>query len=239
MNNPSPAPKIPCIAIDDEPIALTVIARFCERHGGLELATYSDPTLGLEAVQRQRPAIVFLDIEMRDMNGLRIARLLPPQCCVIFTTAYTEYAIHGFDLDAVDYLHKPFAYERFATAVGRALRRLDRPEQSEQPARTIVVKQEYDNILIPTSEILYIEAMENYVKIHREGGVRTVSRINLKGALELLSNDGFVRIHRSYVVARSKVVGFNKRRVLLSSGVELPVGQGFVEELPRLLASQQ
>lgn len=222
-----------CIAIDDEPIALTVITRFCERHGGLELTTYKEPQAGLEAAQRTRPDIVFLDIEMRDLDGLSIARRLPPSCCVIFTTAYADYALQGFDLDAVDYLHKPIAYDRFATAVGRAMRRLGATPAETQ--RTIVVKQEYDSVPIPVADILYIEAMENYVKIFRLSGARIVSRINLKGIIELLPEGDFVRIHRSYVVARSRVVRFSRRHVQLVSDVDLPVGQGYAEELARLL----
>ena len=225
--------SITCIAIDDEPIALSVIARFCERHGGLTLTTYSEPMAGLEAVRRTLPDLVFLDIEMRDLDGLSIARQLPPGCCVVFTTAYADYALAGFDLDAVDYLHKPFAYDRFVTAVGRVLRRLGAPPS--EPPRTIVVKQEYDSVPIPVADILYVEAMENYVKIFRLSGGRTVSRINLKGIIELLPEGEFVRIHRSYVVARSKVVRFSRRRVQLQSDVELPVGQGYAEELAQLL----
>lgn len=216
--------KISCIAIDDEPIALTIIARFCERHGDLTLTTFSDPHVGMDAILQNKPDIVFLDIEMKSLNGLQIARTLPPACCVIFTTAFTEYALEGFDLNAVDFLHKPFSYERFATSVERALRRLDFVRNHEQ-TRTIIVKQEYDSIPIPISDILYIEAMENYVKIYRESGTRIISRISLKSIINMLPQDEFVRIHRSYVVAKAKIVRFSKRRVQLSPDIELPVGQ--------------
>lgn len=220
--------KISCIAIDDEPIALTIIARFCERHGDLTLTTFSDPHIGMDAILQTKPDIVFLDIEMKSLNGLQIARTLPPTCCVIFTTAFTEYAHEGFDLDAVDFLHKPFAYERFATSVERAMRRLEFVHSHEQ-ARTIIVKQEYDSIPIPISDILYIEAMENYVKIYRESGARTISRISLKSIINMLPKDEFVRIHRSYVVAKAKIIRFSKRRVLLPQDIELPVGKLYLD----------
>ena len=226
--------KIACIAIDDEPIALSIIEQFCQRHGSLELRTFSEPQVGLDEIRRTKPDIVFLDIEMTEVNGLQIARQLPQTCCFIFTTAYTEYAVDGFNLDAADFLHKPFSYERFTKAVDRAMRQVAFRKDKEQ-ARSIVVKQEYANVLIPTAEIIYIEAMENYVKIYREPGLCTVSRMSLKSLIELLPADDFVRIHRSYVVAKNKIRGFSKQRVLLSPSTELPVGRLYADEVSQLL----
>ena len=228
--------NIVCIAIDDEPIALSIIARFCERHGGLVLSTYSEPQAGLEAIQNTKPEIVFLDIEMNDINGLQIARKLPKDTCLVFTTAYTEYALDGFNLDAVDYLHKPFSYDRFEKSVARAMRRLESMRSTEQ-ARTIVVKQEYDSILIPVSDILYIEAMENYIKIHRVSGIRTTSRMSLKSIIELLPEADFLRIHRSYVVAKNKITGFSSRHIQMQQDTELPVGRLYMDNVKELLAS--
>lgn len=100
--------RIRCVAIDDEPPALDIIEKFCQRIGNIELHKFNDPAEGLAAVQQSKPDIVFLDIEMDGINGLRIASQLPEGTCFIFTTAYLQYALEGFDLDAVDYLHKPF-----------------------------------------------------------------------------------------------------------------------------------
>ena len=115
--------KATCIAIDDEPLALLVITQFCERFGGLELTTFSEPLVGLEEIRRCKPDLVFLDIEMNSISGLDIARDLPEECCFIFTTAHAQYALNGFELDAVDFLHKPFAYERFCQALDSFCRR--------------------------------------------------------------------------------------------------------------------
>ena len=117
--------NITCIAIDDEPMALLVIEQFCRRKGGITLRTFSEPQIGLEAIRKQKPELVFLDIQMHSVNGLEIADTLPRECIFIFTTAYAEYALDGFNLDAVDFLHKPFSYERFEIAVGKALRRIN------------------------------------------------------------------------------------------------------------------
>lgn len=99
---------IKCIAIDDEPLALDIIEKFCQRYGGIELTTFVDPVKGLEAIRQTHPQIVFLDIEMENLSGLDIAASLPEGTCFIFTTAYLKYTLDGFNLDAADYLHKPF-----------------------------------------------------------------------------------------------------------------------------------
>lgn len=225
---------ITSIAIDDEPIALSIIEQFCQRHGGLELRTFSEPQVGLDEIQRTNPDIVFLDIKMADVNGLQIARQLPQTSSFIFTTAYTEYALDGFNLDAADYLHKPFSYTRFCKAVERAIRQVEFLKNKEQ-TRSIVVKQEYANVLIPMAEIVYVEAMGNYVRIFREGGTCTVSRMSLKSIAKLLPASEFVSIHRSYVVAKNKIQSFSKHHIQLLSGVELPIGRLYADEVSQLL----
>lgn len=224
---------IKCIAIDDEPLALDVIRRFCERIGGFELMTFSDPVVGLEAIRHHRPALVFLDIEMEGVNGLTIATQLPDDTCFIFTTAYLNYALEGFNLDAVDYLHKPFAFSRFRTAISKAMRRIGVP-QPVAP-QSLVVKQDYNNVTIPLNEILYIEAMEGYSKIFRENGVCTISRVILKNIGGMLPADAFLRIHRSFIVAVSKIQSFNKQEVKLIDGTSLPIGRQYSAEISATL----
>lgn len=119
------ARNLKCIAIDDEPMALLVIEQFCQRKGGIELTTFSEPIIGLEEIRHNEPDLVFLDIQMNSINGLEIADTLPEKCCFIFTTAYAQYALEGFNLDAVDFLHKPFSYERFEVALEKARRRIE------------------------------------------------------------------------------------------------------------------
>lgn len=222
---------IKCMAIDDEPLALDVISKFCERIGGIDLKTFSDPIIGLEAIKKERPSIVFLDIEMENINGLAIASQLPKETCFIFTTAYLNYAMDGFELDAVDYLHKPFAFSRFQTAFSKALRRVESLHKERNDNRTLLVKQEYSNVNVPLHSILYIEAMEGYVKIFREDGICTISRIILKNIGSQLPVDDFVRIHRSFIVSKSKIKSFNRQSVTLVSGITLPIGRQYLGEL--------
>lgn len=216
---------IKCVAIDDEPLALDIIAKFCERIGGIELSVFSDPVAGMEMIMKEKPNIAFLDIEMENVSGLAIASRLPEETCFIFTTAYLEYAMDGFELDAVDYLHKPFAFTRFQTAFSKALRRIGSNAGEEN--KSILVKEEYNNVNILLSEILYIEAMEGYVKIFREENVCTVSRMILKNIGSQLPEKSFIRIHRSFIVNKSKVKSFNKREVELKNGKTLPIGRQY------------
>lgn len=99
-----------CIAIDDEPMALEILSSFCQRYGNIELTTFNNPISGMDRVRKMKPDLLFLDIEMGDVNGVELARDLPQGTLLIFTTAYAEYALDGFDLNAVDFLHKPFSY---------------------------------------------------------------------------------------------------------------------------------
>lgn len=229
---------IDCIAIDDEPLALDVIERFCRRAGNMMLRRYSNPFEGLAAAKASPPDLLFLDIEMGDISGLSIARELSAKgCSVVFVTAHLHYAFEGFDLDAADYLHKPFSYERFLRAVDKALRRIEY-ERVSSPVRErkfITVKQEYNNVNIPLSEILYVEAMEGYSKIFREGGVCTVSRIILKNVLAMLPEREFVRIHRSYVVSIGKIESFTRQEVKLTGGRVLPVGRQYADTVHAVL----
>jgi len=141
------------MAIDDEPMALSVISGFCERKGGYTLTAFTDPEEALARLDEIRPELVFLDIEMGEISGLDVAKRLPKGCAVIFTTAYAQYALDGYDLGVVDFLHKPFSYSRFEKAVEKASALIEyiRAKKSSQ---TITVREEYLNVPISVSEII-------------------------------------------------------------------------------------
>lgn len=221
---------VKCVAIDDEALALDIIENYCRRIGNVELRKYSDPEEGLEAIRREIPDIVFLDIEMEDLNGIAIASQLPENTCFIFTTAYLKYALDGFDLDAVDYLHKPFTFARFQIAFNKALRRIGR-RPIQTTSQCIVVKRDYNSVTIPIDDILYIEAVEGYSKIFRTSGECVMSRILLKNILTLLPHESFVRIHRSYIVSKSKIKSYTRQEISLNNGTVLPVGRQYAAEI--------
>lgn len=218
--------RITCIAIDDEPLALDVITKFCDRLGDITVTAYSDPAEGLAAIMQTHPDIAFLDIEMENVTGLTIASQLPPGTCFIFTTAYLNYALEGFELDAVDYLHKPFSYDRFVAAVDKARRRLGY-NRADEMSQSITVKQEYNNVNIPLADIRFIEAMEGYCKIFRESGGYILSRVILKNLGAMLPERHFVRVHRSYIVPVAKIKSYTRQEIHLASGEVLPVGRQY------------
>lgn len=228
-----------CIAIDDEPIALSIISRYCEQWGGVTLETYSSPRLGMQRVCEWLPDIVFMDIEMNGTSGIELARQLPSSCCLIFTTAYASYALDGFEVNAVDFLHKPYFYERFDRAMRKAeqwLRMHDLLHVSESVARRLMLKSEYKNVAIPVDTILYIESIDNYVKVHLADGTSVFSKIPLRTVEEQLPQGEFVRIHRSYLVARQRIAGFSRSEVMLSKGGKtLPIGKKYLDEVTSLL----
>lgn len=221
---------IRCVAIDDEPLALDIIEKFCHRIGNTDLQKFNNPVEGLDYVRQHKPDIVFLDIEMDGINGLEIAARLPENTCFIFTTAYLKYALDGFDLDAVDYLHKPFSYNRFQTAFSKALRRIGR-QQFQTTSQCITVKQDYNNINIPIDDIMYIEAVEGYSKIFRSSGEYITSRILLKNIFSMLPQNCFLRIHRSFIVSKSKIKSFSKQEIVLIDGTTLPIGRQYAAEI--------
>ena len=225
------------IAIDDEPIALSIIERYCERRGGITLETYSQPRVGMQRLREWMPDVVLLDIELNGLSGIELSKQLPPSCCLIFTTAYAHYALEGFEVNAVDFLHKPYFYERFDRALQKAeqwLHMHDLLRSSASSARQIVVKSEYRNVSVSIDTILYIESIDNYVKLHLADGSAVLSKMPLRAIEEQLPKGEFIRIHRSYVVSRCRIRSISRYEVTLSKdGKVLPKGGKYLESVTR------
>lgn len=232
-----------CIAIDDEPVALSIISQFCKRMGDIELSVYSDPMIGIKRVVEMVPDIVFLDIEMNGISGVELAKSLPEGTCLIFTTAHARFALDGFELNAIDFLHKPFSFSRFEKAVEKAkhLIQLQRSGKgSPLDGKEITVKVEYENVQIPISDIQYIEAMDNYIKIYLADSRPVVSQMNLKRISLLLPEQEFIRIHKSYIVPVRKIERFTRKYVILSfKSVELPVGRSYADDFMEIMKQKQ
>lgn len=232
-----------CIAIDDEPVALSVISEFCKRLGDIELSVYSDPVVGISRVIETIPDILFLDIEMNGISGIELAKSLPKGTCLIFTTAYAQFALDGFELNAIDYLHKPFSFSRFERAVQKAkdlLRMRSLAQKSTLPDVEITVKVEYQNVRIAVPDIQYIEAMDNYVKIYTMDSRPVVSQMNLKKILRLLPEEEFVRVHKSYIVPVRKIAGFTKKYLILTyKSIEIPIGRSYADDFMKRMQSNE
>ncbi len=218
-----------CIAVDDEPLALGLVSKFIEQTPFLRLkAKFHSAAEALKAIHDQKIDVVFLDIQMPDLNGIELARLLdsvPSRPRVIFTTAYNHFAIEGFRVDALDYLLKPFSYEEFLRAAQKALNYaelLNRPSATNAPETPraeaesdyIFLKVEYQLVRVALNDILYIESLKDYVKVWLEGKEKALlSLTSLKALEEKLPPNRFMRIHRSFIISLDKITSINKTAV--------------------------
>lgn len=223
-----------CIAIDDEPIALSIIQEYCKQYGDIDLETYTSPIAGMDRVKSICPDIVFLDIEMNSHNGVALASELPEGTCLIFTTAYSQYALDGFNVDAIDFLHKPIFYPRFERAMEKAIKWLGKKEDKPQ-RETITLKVEHKNVVVDIDDITFVEAMDNYVKVFRRGLPMVLSQITLKYMESILPADRFNRVHRSYIVSLNAIDKFSNRKIYIhNSDRTIPVGRKYIDTFNNL-----
>lgn len=212
-------------AIDDEPLATKLIEKLCENDARLQfIAAFENPQKGLEFIHETPVDILILDIEMPELNGLEFARQCPQETKVIFSTAYDQFAVEGFDLAVTDYLLKPYTVERFSTAIEKAiyLFQLEENAKSAEGKNSITVMSNYSRQKIFLDDILYIESFDDYITFHLIPEMSIVVRKPLKRLMEELPSDRFVRIHRSYVVSLDKVTRYTKNKVFLGEK-ELPL----------------
>ncbi len=227
---------IKCVAIDDEPIALSIIREYCNRYGEIELTCFTSPVAGMAFIEKVNPDIVFLDIEMNSHNGIALAKELPAGVCLIFTTAYANYALDGFNVDAVDFLHKPIFYPRFEKAIAKA-KRLIAPSEHDTSAGSITLKANHKNVVVALQDIIVVEAMENYVKMYRRNLPTIVSQITMKEIESMLPEGQFVRIHRSFIIAVPYIEKFSNRKVYLRHYPHpVPAGRKYISAYNNLRA---
>ncbi len=219
---------IKCVAIDDEPIALSIIREYCSRYGNIDLKCFSSPLAGIECVNSTHPDIVFLDIEMNSHNGLELARQLPKKTCLVFTTAYSQYALEGFNVDAIDFLHKPIFYPRFEKAVAKALSWINRKPDINSIRNTITLKVEHKNVVVDIDDIIFIEAMDNYVKIFRKKLPMLLTLMTMKEMEATLPKENFIRVHRSFIVSLNAIDRFSNRKIYFHEIARtIPVGRKY------------
>lgn len=213
---------IRCIIVDDKPLAIDVLKQYVDKIPFLDLCfSTTNPLEGLEKIIEGGIDLVFLDIQMPEINGLQFIKIIKGRCQVIFTTAYTEYAVDGFENDAVDYLLKPVSFERFYKAAEKAqfiINALKEPKKEieastiEKEVNHIFVKTEYKLIRVNTTDIIYVEGMQNYVTIYTDKE-KIISLQTMKKTEEQLPSSQFARIHKSFIVAVNKINSIERNRV--------------------------
>lgn len=225
---------IKAIALDDEPLALGIMQQFCSQNKHVDLlATFSKTNDALQFIAKNKIDLIFLDIDMPSISGLDFYKSLPYQPQFILATAYQQFALEGFNLNATDYLLKPFTQERFNQAVEKAKRSLSTAIEEQEPA-FIWVKVDAGNIKLHIDSILWIEALDNYIKLHLTEQKTLLTRMPMKNILEALPAKRFVRVHRSYAVAVGKVLQVNYQEVFVGNA-KIPIGNLYKENVEQVL----
>ena len=224
---------IRCIAIDDEPLALQQIAAYINKVPFLELAAQCHSALeARQFLSDERVDAIFCDINMPDLNGMDFVKSLAAPPLVVFTTAYSEYAIEGFKVNAVDYLLKPFGMQDFMRAANRLQERLSVSTPAATTAEsddTLFLKTDYRIVKVSIPSIRYVEAMSEYLKVWIEGEAKPIiTLLSMKKMEERLPNN-FMRVHRSYIINLDKIQEVNKNRVIMDADTYLPIGDLYKE----------
>ncbi|UJH69148.1 LytR/AlgR family response regulator transcription factor [Allomuricauda sp. SCSIO 65647] len=240
-----------CIIIDDEPLALGIIKSYCEEVGGIQvLDTYTNPLDSVEIMQSGEVDLVFLDIQMPQISGIEFVKSLDKKPHFIFTTAYPQYAIEGFNLNAIDYLVKPIPFVRFVKAVNRVKERIALKVGSHQKTgnvssadglmndnKFIFVKSDYGNVKIELENIRYIQGLKDYLKINVIDSKPILTLMNFKDMEDKLASNDFIRVHRSYIINVNSIDSIQKSKILMH-GERIPIGESFREGLMRRIGLQ-
>ena len=229
---------IKCAVVDDEPLAVELLASYVKKIPFLELCgKYTNATDALHGIGEQPVDLLFLDIQMPELNGLELSRMVPENTRIVFTTAFNHYAVDGYRFNALDYLLKPISYADFLEACNKAMQWFQLVQQSEQqpaataPAneepRSIFVKSEYKLLQIQLDDIRYIEGLKDYVKIYTEQSPRPIlSLMNMKAIEQMLPESRFIRVHRSFIVQKSKIREIERNRIVFGD-VYIPIGDSY------------
>lgn len=238
---------IKCAIVDDEPLAVDLLASYVEKTPFLELCgKYNNATDALHGIGEQPVDLLFLDIQMPELNGLELSKMIPESTRIVFTTAFNQYAIDGFRVNALDYLLKPISYADFMEACNKALQWFQLTQQSDQPAvakveekpTSIFVKSEYKLLQINLDDIRYIEGLKDYVKIYTEQSPHPIlSLMNMKAIEQMLPTSRFIRVHRSFIVQKSKIREIERNRIVFGN-VYIPIGDSYKQAFQNFINSK-
>lgn len=228
---------IRCLAIDDEPLALRQLAAYLQKVPFFELVDSCQSALEAMAIlEKQEVDVIYIDINMPDLNGLDFVRSLQRPPMVVFTTAYQEYAVEGYRVDAIDYLLKPFGMSDVLRAADKVKRQYDLLHTASLSPMdeddALFLKTEYKVVRVLVSHIIYIEGMSEYLRIYVADQPKPIIvLLSMKKMEERLSHADFMRIHKSYIINLHNIAEINRSRVVLDNGAEIPVGDSYREKL--------
>lgn len=215
------------IIIDDEPLAVSLLESYVSKTPFLTLAgTYSSAVQAMQELPGKKIDLLFLDIQMPDLNGLEFSRMVDPHTRIVFTTAFNQYAIDGYRVNALDYLLKPISYTDFLQAANKALQWFERTQKPEE-IESIFVKSDYKLVQIELKKIQYIEGLKDYIKIYTEENPRPIlSLMSMKAMEELLPATRFIRVHRSFIVQKDQIRIVDRGRIVFGK-TYIPVSDSY------------
>lgn len=230
-----------CWIVDDEPLALSLLESYVQKTSFLRLTgKYSNALSAMKHLAEEKVDLLFLDIQMPEVNGMEFARIIGDHTRIIFTTAFSEYALEGYKVSALDYLLKPFSFADFLTAAKKALNWFEMTERKPvaetiQENLGIFVKSDYKLLHVLFDDILYIEGLKDYVKIYTESQSKPIlSLISLKALEEELPSDRFMRVHRSYIIHKNKISSINKKRIIIAAK-QIPMGDTYRKQFMSII----
>jgi len=223
---------IRCIAIDDEPLALKQIASYIRKTPFLELAgVYESAMIAMEVLSNTKVDLMYVDINMPDLSGMDFVKTLDNPPMVVFITAYSEYALEGFNVNAIDYLLKPIGYSDFLKSANKARKSFNTVIQNtktqDADKEYLFVKSGYKIVRVSINDIVFIEGKREYVSIHLSNGKSLMPLISLRVLEEQLPSDKFMRVHRSYIVNLSKIVTIDHSRIIFEGKADIPVSDQY------------
>lgn len=227
-----------CWIVDDEPLAQSLLESYVQKTPFLKLTgKFSSAIVAVENIKKIPVDIIFLDIQMPDLNGLEFSKLVPQENRIIFTTAFSEFAIDGYKVNAIDYLLKPFSYSDFLSAAKKAQDWFEITQKANQNEEEtgFFVKSEYKLVQVLFDEILFIEGLKDYVKIHTTSHPKPIiTLMNLKNLEEILPAEKFIRVHRSFIISKNKIENLNKSRIIIN-GHSIPIGETYQADFLKLI----
>lgn len=228
--------KLKCLAVDDEPFALKQIVSYIEQTPFLELIGNCENAFeALEVIKKESVDLLFLDINMPEMSGMELAQSLDTQTMVVFTTAYEEFALDSYKVEAIDYLLKPISREDFMRAVKKVVDRKKPVSSVNEKSDEFFVKSEGKIIRVSLEEISYIESMSEYVRIHFENGTNLMTLMSIKNLDSTLPQKDFMRVHRSYIVNLNKVQTIERNRIVFNKETYIPVSDQYKDAFKKFV----
>ena len=232
-----------CIIVDDEPLAVRLLESYVEKTPELkQLASYTDSITAINAIKEQKPDLLFLDIQMPNIDGMELAHSLPAETRVIFTTAFKEYAFESYEVNALDFLLKPIRYNKFLGSIEKARKLIDVQQTASQPKQqpnTVFIRVDGEWRNITVDQIIYVNGMKDYVLFYLDSENKPlISHLTMKAVEEMLPSDKFLRIHRSYIVAVDKIKKVDRNDCVYIGEEIIHIPDGYLQTFRNFLETR-